>query len=473
MRTWFKVVLLLLLTLPAVVEAQFTFTTNKGTITITGYTGPGGTVIIPEAMNGLPVTTIGPEAFYQCWQMISVTIPDSVTNISDGAFEYCKSLYSVTIPNSVTSIGGDAFAACLGLISLTIGTNVNTIGIAAFEDCSNLIDVTIPNSVTNIRYEAFDSCTSLRSVTLPDSITTINANTFNSCSSLTNVTIPSKVTSLDGFMFCTGLRSITIPASVTNIASYAFEFDTGLTSVTIGTNVVAIGANAFSDSGLTNVMIPSSVSSIGDGAFSWCFNLTNIAVEALNSAYISVDGVLFNKSLTTLVQYPAGKRDSSYRIPSGVSIIGNYSFFNDSNLTAVTVPCSVIIIGEGAFDRCNTLTGLYFSGNPPALNPYPVFYNDSAVVYYLPRTVGWGTLFGGLQTMLWNPQAQAAGVRTNRFGFNIAGTTRIPIVVEASTNLPSTRWTSLQSCTLTNGSIYFSDPQWTNYPSRCYRIRSP
>jgi hypothetical protein len=89
----------------------------------------------------------------------------------------------------------------------------------------------------------------------------------------------------------------------------------------------------------------------------------------------------------------------------------------------------------------------------------------------------WGLTFAGLPAVLWNPQVQTSdgsfGVRTNRFGFNITGTTNIPIVVEACTNLTSPVWTTLQSCNLTNGSLYFSDPQWTNYPSRFYRIRSP
>ncbi len=79
--------------------------------------------------------------------------------------------------------------------------------------------------------------------------------------------------------------------------------------------------------------------------------------------------------------------------------------------------------------------------------------------------------------VLWNPSFQSSnssfGVLTNQFGFNITGTANIPIVLEACTNLASPVWELLQSCTLTNGSIYFSDPDWTNYPSRIYRIRSP
>jgi hypothetical protein len=78
---------------------------------------------------------------------------------------------------------------------------------------------------------------------------------------------------------------------------------------------------------------------------------------------------------------------------------------------------------------------------------------------------------------LWNPSIQTTdasfGVLSNQFGFTISGTTNIPLVVEACTNLVSASWTPLQTCTLTNGSIYFSDPQWTISPTRFYRLRSP
>lgn len=109
--------LLLLLALPAVVQAQFNYTINNGTITITGYTGPGGAVIIPDMINALPVTIIGDYAFEQCRSLTSITIPNSVTNIGDGAFMWCSNLASVTIGNGVTSIGAQAFAWCSSLLA--------------------------------------------------------------------------------------------------------------------------------------------------------------------------------------------------------------------------------------------------------------------------------------------------------------------------------------------------------------------
>jgi hypothetical protein len=94
-------------------------------------------------------------------------------------------------------------------------------------------------------------------------------------------------------------------------------------------------------------------------------------------------------------------------------------------------------------------------------------------VYYLPGTTGWGTTFDGVPAVLWNPQAQTSdgsfGVQSNQFGFNITGTTNIPVVVEACTNVSNPNWLPLLNCTLTNGIVYFSDPRWTNYPSRFYR----
>ena len=102
---------------------------------------------------------------------------------------------------------------------------------------------------------------------------------------------------------------------------------------------------------------------------------------------------------------------------------------------------------------------------------------DNATVYYLPGTTGWGTTFGGRPAVLWNPLVQTSdasfGVRTNRFGFTITGASNLVIVVEASTNLANPVWAPVGTNTLTGGSSYFSDPQWTNHPARFYRLRSP
>jgi hypothetical protein len=99
------------------------------------------------------------------------------------------------------------------------------------------------------------------------------------------------------------------------------------------------------------------------------------------------------------------------------------------------------------------------------------------IVYYLPGTTGWGQFFEDHPTALWNPQVQTSnasfGARTNQFGFTITGTSNIVVVVEASTDLTRPTWIPLATNTLTSGSAYFSDRQWTNYPARFYRLRWP
>src|SRR6266404_728558 len=127
--------LLLLGFTPISAKAQFTYTTNNGAITITGYSGPGGAVTIPDTINGLPVTGIGDQAYFTNSAITSVAIPNSITNIGDRSFFNCTSLTSANIPNSVTSIGAYAFAACYSMTSAIIGSGVTNMGDDAFEGC--------------------------------------------------------------------------------------------------------------------------------------------------------------------------------------------------------------------------------------------------------------------------------------------------------------------------------------------------
>jgi hypothetical protein len=392
--------LLLLVALPLETQAQFTYTTNNGTITITEYTGPGGDVNIPDTIYGLPVTSIegiggGMMVFQSAFEnssLRSVSVPATVTNIGDAVFYGCTDLATVTLPGGVRSIGAWAFYSCISLTSFTIPINVSTIGDGAFVACYGMTTITVDPA--NSAYSAADGVL------------------FNKSQSTLVVYPAGKA------------GSYTIPNGVTSLAIGAFDGCTNLTSATI----------------------PSSVTSIALAAFQDCNGVTSI------------------------------------KMPSGVTNIGDFAFYGCTALPNITIPGSVTSVGYEAFAACANLTGVYFQGNAPSFGSFafgflPPRYLAPATIYYLPNAGGWPPLVEGVSTVLWNPQVQTSdasfGVRTNQFGFTITGTTNIPIVVEACTNLASASWTPLQTCTLTNGSIYFNDPQWTNYPTRFYRIRSP
>ena len=332
---------------------------------LTKYTGSDTTVVIPDS-----VTSIGYEAFYNCYSLTSVTIPDSVTSIGNRAFYNCSSLTSVTIPDSVTSIGDNAFLNCSSLTTvsvnipegvtsiansrfsgwsfvtdITIPDSVTSIGNSAFYGCSSLTSINIPDSVTSIGDGAFASCSSLTSITIPDSVTSFGNYAFSRCSSLTSINIPDSVTSLGEAVLsgCSSLENVIIPDSVTSIGDYTFDDCISLTSVIIPDSVISIGHQAFSDcSNLISITIPDSVKSIGNHAFSMCGSLQNVTIP---NSVISIDDYAFS-GCSSLI-----KVDISY----GLKTIGRGSFEGCSNLIEISIPESVTSIGEVAFKNCSSL----------------------------------------------------------------------------------------------------------------------
>ena len=146
-------------------QAAFNYTIENGTVTITGYTGPGGEVVIPETIEGLPVTGIGRFAFHGRTTLTGVTIPASITSIGGSAFRDCTSLTGIIIPESVAAIGDNAFAGCTSLTGFTIPDSVIQLGIGTFASCSGLTNVTIGKGLASFNESSeFVGCTSLSTI---------------------------------------------------------------------------------------------------------------------------------------------------------------------------------------------------------------------------------------------------------------------------------------------------------------------
>jgi formylglycine-generating enzyme required for sulfatase activity len=176
---------------------------------------------------------------------------------------------------------------------------------------------------------------------------------------------------------------------------------------------------------------------------------------------------------------------TSVTLPNSVTSIGNEAFSYCHSLTNITIPASVVSFDFYAFLWCTSLKEVHFLGNAPS-GTYVFWGDDAATAYYLSGTTGWGSYIGGMSpdnggipTALWipasSPDIQLSGASfgglSNQFGFNITGSGNQQVVVEACTDLANPVWLPIYTNTLTGGSIPFSDPDWTNYPGRFYRVQ--
>ncbi len=377
------------------------------------------------------VTGIAPLAFYDCYSLTSVTIPNSVTSIGDQAFSDCSALTSITIPNSVTSIGSSAFyntpwynnlpdgivyinnvlykykGSMPANTSIDIKDGTVSISPSAFYGCSALTSVTIPNSVTSIGDYTFQYCGTLASVTIGNGVTSIGVSAFECCSTMVSMTIPESVKSIGNHAFesCHGLKSITIPNGVTSIGDHAFESCTSLEYLSIPNSV------QYSDQypeevdyydgyqsirncpNLKTLIVPADFFAVDGDEEDYQYVKSDIfpyLPERLESLTIN-DGTIhrlawdfINRNYKTLktidlatttdiaIAEEAFKncyKLENLALPSQLEYIPYMAIAECVKLQSITIPATVTEIEDRAFENCRSIKSIIFEGAAPAQGP--------------------------------------------------------------------------------------------------------
>ncbi len=288
-----------------------------------GFTKPSGDLIIPDTVtyglfgNTYAVTSISASAFYECTELTSVVIPNTVSSIGEYAFYNCSALESVVLPNGLTSIETLTFANCTSLTTVSVPDSLVCIKSFAFYECVNLSSFAFPSTLESIESAAFYHCESLSGeLALPQSLHSLGEGCFSYCSGLDGVlTLPDSLNYIESYSFthCTGFTGVVLPSCLLYIKSEAFNGCTGLSG---------------------NLIIPDHCSFIGEYAFYGCSGLSGDLI-----------------------------------IPDQCTSIGGVAFADCVLLSSITIGESVRIIGPSAFSNCIGLQSIHCSTiNPPTYN---------------------------------------------------------------------------------------------------------
>ncbi len=382
------------------------------------------------------VKKIGYAAFAWCDNLTEIELGSGLTEIGGSAFEGCVSIKKINIPDTVTKIGYNAFNGCILLNSVKMSNNVKEIGGSAFYNCTSLQSIALPATLTSLGDFTFYGCTMLEEINLPaglegiekstfedtaaydngwedgilyisgyavasdykkvsgdviikDGTTDICYNAFYDCDNMKSVSIPDSVVNINGAAFCScnNLSSVKMSTNIKKIGYEAFAW-TDVKAIDLGDKLEYIGSEAFYNTDLVNISIPASVKEIGDDVFLYNSSLKEITVDSNNSAYGSLDGVLYNKEKTELIKYPENKDTEIFSIPGTVKTIKDDAFYG-ADFSKISIPASVKEYEGTVFEGCGRLKEINVdSSNAIYSSDSGVFYNkDKSELIKIPESM--------------------------------------------------------------------------------------
>ena len=345
------------------------------------------------------LTVIKDDMFEGCTSLAQVTIPEGITEIGDRAFMGCHSLKGLEFPDSLRDIEQYAFYNCIGLASITIDTansQLRSIREGAFENCISLVGISLPSNSFVLGSKVFKNCRSITSMVIPE-VHTVPSGFLEGCVSLKTVVIPEGVSVIGSYVFkgCESLTTLSIPRNITEIGFEAICGLRSLTSVTVSPDndrYYSIDGVLYEDykNGIYLTLYPSNKSGDvytmpddveyirnlallnnphiktwilseslvhdAEGLLpSGCSNLESIQISTNNGDYHSEDGVLYNKSKTMVLCYPAARPGDTYAVLNDTLTIGYCSFEDTRFLETIILPDSVTLIEVGAFQNGSKL----------------------------------------------------------------------------------------------------------------------
>ncbi len=272
-------------------------------------------LVIPEELtyegNTYQVVGIDQRSFKQCYYLLSVKLPNTITHIDGGAFMDCPNLRRINIPPSVTSLGECVFSGCERLSEIVLPEGITVINHSTFESCTNLSAVTLPSSLTSIETLAFGFCSSLPYIVIPDNVRTIGESAFHACENLMDIKLPKKLARIESNTFrrCKLLKSVEIPEHVRSIGTEAFAGCSSLTSVTIPEGMTSIDELAFTDLPNTAHIYCKAQKPFRIATRAFNYNCTLHVPQGCKEAYEEAD---FWKNFTTIVEDEDTKDNEVY-----------------------------------------------------------------------------------------------------------------------------------------------------------------
>ncbi len=308
------------------------------------------------------ITEIQDNAFYNCRNLSSVTLPEKLETIGVNVFQSCYALKSIELPDSLTYISDNIFNNCRALTKVKIGNNVKTIGEWAFSDCVNLPEILIPDSVIEVGVSAFSGNAKLKTVYIGKNVKTINKNAFFMCEELENVEFVEKSEQKDE-----DGNPIYVPSTESSLevlGEGVFRNCYKLARIVLPNKLQDIGTNCFyGSSAMEEIVIPDSVTHVGYQAFNGtkfyvnAYNEYQQAVENESPDVMSKGYIYADKWLVACL--PIVKQNleeiTTETLKSDVVGIADSVFEGCEKLQYVTLPTSIRVIGQRAFGSCTAL----------------------------------------------------------------------------------------------------------------------